>query len=105
GDSNYQPSTSSATTFHVIYPSPTINLQAYPSAVNVGGSTVMTATVLGGSTTIAPTGSISFFEANTGNLSGLVSYTTVTDTNTGNLDLQGTLKLNPAFTDGYFANY
>src|SRR5262249_28087604 len=93
------------TTFHVIYPPPLVDLQASPSAVNAGASTSMIATILGASTSIAPTGSISFYEANTGNLTGPVTYKTVTDPNTGNLNLQGTLSVSPAFTDGYFANY
>ncbi|MBV9182212.1 MAG: fibronectin type III domain-containing protein [Acidobacteria bacterium] len=67
----------------------------------------MTATVLGGSRTIAPTGTVSFFEPliSLAPLPGTISYTTVTDPNTGNLDLQGILIIKPSFTAGYSANY
>src|SRR6185437_2922495 len=62
GDANYQPSTSSSTTFFVRFAVPTVNLQSSPNPVNAGSSTTLVATVLGSSATIAPTGTISFFE-------------------------------------------
>jgi Bacterial Ig-like domain (group 3) len=105
GDTNYQPATSAATTFFVQFDPPTVNLQASPNPVNAGSSTSLTATVLGFSKTIAPTRTISFYESNAGNLSGTVSYATITDPATGNLDLKGALPITPGFTDGYFANY
>lgn len=105
GDANYQPVTSSGTTFAVIFGVPIVNLQSTANAVNAGSSVTLAATVLGGSPTIGPTGTISFVGANSGNLPGNVSYKTVKDPNTGNLDLQGTLAITPGFTDGYFANY
>jgi hypothetical protein len=107
GDGNYQTSTSSGTTLNVRFGIPTVNLQSSPNPVNLGSSTTLTATVLGGSPTIAPTGTISFFEPllGLGALPGTVTYVTVTDPNTGNLDLQGKLSITPSFTDGYFANY
>ncbi|PYV75208.1 MAG: hypothetical protein DMG97_06855, partial [Acidobacteria bacterium] len=105
GDANYQPATSTSVTVRVKYPTPTINLRASPNPVNSGSTTNLVATVLGSSTTIAPTGTISLASANTGNLSGSISYATITDPNTGNLDLQGTITITPQFTDGYFANY
>ncbi len=105
GDSNYQPATSGSTSFTVRYDIPTVNLQASPNPINAGSSTNLTATILGFSKTIAPTGTISFTEDNAGTLSGTVSYATVTDPTTGNLDLKGTLAITPGFTDGYFANY
>lgn len=107
GDSNYQPSTSTPTTFYVKYDPPTVNLQASPNPVNAGSSASLTAMVLGLSKTIAPKGTVSFFEPILGSaaLPGTVTYATVTDPNTGNLDLKGTLGVQPAFTAGYFANY
>jgi hypothetical protein len=107
GDANYQAATSSGTTINVRFGIPTVNLQSSPNPVNVGASTNLVATVLGGSPTIAPTGTISFFEPLLGlsPLPGTVSYKTVTDPSTGNLDLRGTLTIQPGFTAGYFANY
>jgi subtilase family serine protease len=105
GDANYQPSTSTPATFFVQFDPPTVNLRAAQNPINAGSSASLTATVLGFSKTIAPTGTISFYESNAGNLSGTVSYATVTDPTTGNLDLRGTISITPGFTDGYFANY
>ena len=105
GDANYQTAISGGTTVHVQFLTPPVNLQSSPNPVNSGSSAKLVATVLGGSATIAPTGVVSFYEANAGSLSGTVSYATVTDPNTGNLDMQGTLAITPGFTDGYFANY
>jgi hypothetical protein len=91
----------------VMFGIPTVNLQSSPNPVNFGSTTILKAIVLGSSPTIAPTGTISFFEPIIGlaPLPGTVSYATVTDPNTGNLDLQGTLAMKPTFTAGYFANY
>ena len=107
GDANYQPVTSSGSTFFVRFDVPTVNLQSTPNPVNLGSGTTLTATVLGGSPKIAPTGTVSFFEPLLGlaALPGTVTYATVTDPNTGNLDLQAKLGIKPSFTDGYFANY
>lgn len=105
GDANYQPSNSSGATFFVQFATPFVDLQASPNVVNAGSSTSLLATVAGASPTIAPTGTISFFGTNSGNLPGTVTYKTVKDPNTGNLDLQGTLKITPAFTDGYSGSY
>ena len=107
GDTNYQPSTSSATAFNVTFLIPTVNLQVSPSTVNAGSATTLIATVLGQSPTIAPTGTFSFFQPIFGaaTLPGAVSYTTITDPNTGNLDLQGRLTVHPNFTTVYGVNY
>ena len=107
GDGNYQTSTSSGTTLNVRFGVPTVNLQSSPNPVNLGSTTALTATVLGGSPTIAPTGTVSFFEPILGlaALPGTVTYATVTDPSTGNLDLQANLSINPSFTAGYLANY
>jgi hypothetical protein len=105
GDPNYQSASFTSGTLFVQFASPAINLQGSPNPVNAGSSTKLMATVLGGSPTIAPTGTIGFGETTTGGLPGIVSYSTVTDPNTGNLDLQGTLTITPRFTDGYIASY
>ena len=105
GDANYQPASFNSGTLFVQFAAPVINLQGSPNPVNAGSSTKLVATVLGGSPTIAPTGTIGFGETTTGNLPGNVSYFTITDPNTGNLDLRGTLTITPAFTDGYIASY
>lgn len=105
GDTNYQASNFPGTTLFVGFATPTVNLQSSSNAVNAGSSVTLVATVVGGSPSIAPTGTISISGANAGTLSGAVSYATVKDAKTGNLDLQGTLTITPGFTDGYFANY
>ena len=105
GDANYQPGPFNSGTLFVQFAAPVINLQGSPNPVNAGSSTKLVATVLGASPTIAPTGTIGFGETTTGGLSGTVSYSTITDPNTGNLDLQGKLTISPAFTDGYIASY
>lgn len=104
GDANYQPTTAT-TTVYAIYPVPGMDLQSSANPINAGSSTTLTVTVLGYSTTIAPTGVISFFGSFAGQLYGNVSYATITDPNTGNLDLQGTLKMSPVVTDNYYASY
>jgi pro-kumamolisin-like protein/Big-like domain-containing protein len=104
GDANYQPTTA-GTTVHVTFPTPTMNLQSSSSSVSAGTDTTLTVTVLGDSTTIAPTGTISFYGTFAGQISGSISYATVTDPNTGKLDLQGTLTRTPAVTENYYASY
>lgn len=105
GDANYQATSAAAAPLYVKFPAPTMTVQANPNPVNAGSSTKLVATVLGASKTIAPTGTISFSGSSSGALSGTVSYVTVTDPSTGNLDLQGTLTITPAFTDTYSASY
>jgi hypothetical protein len=106
GDSNYQPS-SSVVTPYVQCPTPSVTLQPSVSSVNAGSSVALIATAVGCSKTIAPTGTNSFFEPIIGlsPLPGTISYATITDPNTGNLALKGTLTIKPSFTAGYFANY
>jgi len=107
GDGNYQSSSFAMGTQHVNCQIPTVTLQPSASAINAGSSATLTATVVGRSKTIAPTGTFTFFEPILGfsALPGTVSYTTVTDPSTGNLALQGTLTVKPTFTAGFFANY
>jgi len=105
GDANYQPASFNSGTLLVTFAPPAVNLQGSPNPVNAGSSTKLVATVLGASPTIAPTGTIGFGETIIGGLPGIVSYSTVTDSNTGNLDLRGTLTVTPGFTDGYIAGY
>jgi hypothetical protein len=106
GDTNYQAS-SIVTTQHVFCPTPTLTLQPSQGSVNPGSSVALIVTVVGCSKTIAPTGTILFYEAIGGltALPGAVSYATVTDPNTGNLALQGTLTVRANFTVGYNAAY
>ena len=105
GDANYQPGSFNSGTLRVQFPTPTVNLQGSPNPVNAGSSTKLVATVAGASPTIAPTGTIAFGETTTGGLPGTVSYSTIKNSSTGNLDLQGTLTITPGFTDGYIALY
>lgn len=104
GDANYQPATSAATPVSVQFPTPSVTFQASPNPVNAGSTTALVVTVLGESTTIAPTGSITFYET-IGFPPTTVSYSTIRDPNTGNLDLQGTLNIAPTFTEDYSASY
>ena len=107
GDANYQAATSGTSTQYVQCPVPAVTIQPSLSSVNVGSTVALIATVVGCSKTIAPTGTITFFEPILGlaPLPGTVSYTTITDPGTGNLALQGMLTTKPGFTAGYFANY
>ena len=105
GDANYQPASFNSGTLFAQFPPPAVILQASPNPVNAGSSTNLVATVLGASPTIAPTGTMGFNEITAYNSLGPVSYSTVTDPNTGNLDLQGTVTITPGFTDSYIADY
>ena len=104
GDGNYQGSTSSPTTIVVMFPTPTVTMQASSASVSAGSSVTLTAIVTGASKTIAPTGTITFggYE---GAVPGTVSYSNITDPNSGNLDLQGTITITPLFSDLYSAQY
>lgn len=105
GDANYQSSSSPVATFFVGFATPTLTLQSSPNPVNAGSGTTLIATVGGESPTIAPTGTISFYQNYAGIVPGTVSYSTVKNPNTGDLDLQAKLTVTPPFTTGYSANY
>jgi hypothetical protein len=104
GDANYQSSTSLPLVLSIKFQVPSIGLRASSTSVTSGSNITLTATILGESTTIAPTGTISV-AGQEGALPAAVSYTTITDPNTGNLDLQGTITFPVAFTDTYMAGY
>jgi len=104
GDGNYQASTSAATNYIVKFGTPSLSLQASSSTVTAGSTITITAIVAGQSKTIAPTGNVSF-SAYEGPVQGSVSYSTVTNANTGNLDLQATVQVTANFSDFYQAQY
>jgi hypothetical protein len=104
GDANYTPSTAPGQTINVMFPMPTVYMQSSSYSVNAGTSITLTATVIGFSKTIAPTGTISI-NGSQGPAPGTISYSTVTNSSTGNLDLQGTITFTPAYTDNYTSNY
>jgi len=104
GDANYTGSTSPPTTVKAQFPTPTVVVA--PSSFNIaaGTSLTLTATVMGSSKTLAPTGTVAFSGGTAGAISGTVSYATVTDAN-GNLDLQAKITFNPTVNDSFVAAY
>ena len=81
-----------------------MRLIASANPVQSGATLTLTATIVGWSKTIAPTGTITFGSTTTTNLGATVSYSTVTDPN-GNLDLQGVISFIPIGSDTYNASY
>lgn len=104
GDQNYLAATANYGPLTVMFQPPNLTLQPSPGTVSAGSSFHLAAVVAGYSTTIAPTGTISF-AGYEGPVQGTVSYSTITDPSTGNLDLQGVITLTPAFSDSYSAQY
>src|SRR5205823_566253 len=104
GDGNYVPVTSSPTNITVKFAPPSMRLIASANPVQSGATLTLTATIVGWSKTIAPTGTITFGSTTTTNLAATVSYSTVTDPN-GNLDLQGVISFIPIGSDTYNASY
>ena len=104
GDTNYSPSALPGQQLTVKYPQPGIWMVPSAPTVDPGTSVTFTTTVYGFSQTIAPTGTISM-TGSEGPIPGTVTYTTVTDQNTGNLDLVGSIAYTPAFGDYYGAQY
>jgi hypothetical protein len=104
GDANYSPSTSAGPTVNAMFPTPTMSLQSSSYSVTAGTAITLTATVVGFSKTIAPTGTISI-SGSYGPLPGTIAYSTVTDSSTGNLDLQGSITLTSNYTDDYSSKY
>jgi Pro-kumamolisin, activation domain/Bacterial Ig-like domain (group 3) len=104
GDANYTGSTSPSTSVKAQFPAPTVLLT--PSSFNIaaGASLTLTATVMGSSKTLAPTGTMAFSGGTAGGIPGTVSYATVTDAN-GNLDLQAKITFNPTVDDSFAAAY
>lgn len=107
GDANYQGVSFPTSTFAVQFRPPNVYTQASSYSISAGSSVTITTTVQGYSTTIAPTGTISFQSAfNTiSPISAPVTYSTVVDANTGNLDLLGSITLTPAYADTYISQY
>jgi hypothetical protein len=104
GDQNYQAAAANYGQMIVMFPTPGLTLQPSPSTVPAGATLSLACIVAGSSATTAPTGTISF-AGYEGPLQGTVAYSTITDPNTGNLDLQGVITLTPAFSDYYSAQY
>jgi hypothetical protein len=104
GDSNYSASTITGQTVNVKFPSPGMLLASSSYSVVPGSSITLTTTVGGFSKSIAPTGTISI-SGSEGQIPGTISYTTVTDRNSGYLDLQGSIAFTPTFTDYYSTQY
>lgn len=104
GDSNYSPSSAAGQTVNVMFPRPTLYMQSSSYSVTAGTSITLTATVIGFSKTIAPTGTI-LITGSQGALPGSISYSTVTDSTTGDLDLQASITFAPTFTDNYLSTY
>ncbi len=102
GDTNYTSATASAVNADAQYRPAYFTLTANPQNVAYGDSLTLTATVGGNSTTIAPTGQMTFV-----NMSGSSTapvYTTVTDNN-GFLALQAVVTLTPNFVQSPYVLY
>jgi Pro-kumamolisin, activation domain/Bacterial Ig-like domain (group 3) len=104
GDRNYQPLSFPGSSVTLKFPPSTVYVQSSSYSIAAGASVTLSATVIGYSTTISPTGTISF-NSSFGQISGPVTYTTINDPNTGNLDLKATISVAPTFTDYYGAQY
>jgi hypothetical protein len=104
GDTNYAAATSAGTSLSVKFPQPTIDVQPSASSIVAGSPLTLTITALGSSKTIAPTGTFTI-RGSVGSVSGAISYSTVTNPVSGNLDLKGTIKFSPAFSDAYSVEY
>jgi hypothetical protein len=101
GDANYV-SSSSSTTFTSFYATTTM-LSANPTAVQFPGSVTVTALIDTPSKTPTPTGTVRF-SGSQGQISGPVSYTSVTD-GSGNAALQASVTYSPSYTEDVFATY
>ncbi|PYX09418.1 MAG: hypothetical protein DMG88_07185 [Acidobacteria bacterium] len=104
GDTNYSGSTSPPTTVKAQFPAPAVLVAPSSFNVTAGTSLTLTATVMGSSKSLAPTGTVAFSGGTAGAISGTVSYATVTDAN-GNLDLQAKITFNPTVDDSFVAAY
>jgi hypothetical protein len=111
GDKNYQAATSPPSSFIVRFQMPVFNLQPTPNPADANSAATLVATVLGSSTTIAPTGTVTVTQSHKlpggtyGPLANAVSYSTITDPKTGNLDLQASMPVNTSYSDYYQASY
>ncbi len=104
GDSNYSSSMLTGPQYVVKFPAPQMTISPSSFAVTSGTSVTLTTTVYGSSPTIAPTGVISFTNSE-GAITGAVTYSTVTDPRSGNLDFVGSISYTPSFDDSYGAQY
>jgi hypothetical protein len=104
GDSNYAPVSSAGATVQVKHPVPLVNLQASSNNLPAGSNLTLTATVVSASTTVAPTGTISFNSTTSGSIAGNVTYDTVTDAN-GYMDLQATITFVATASDTLSVSY
>lgn len=104
GDGNYQAVTFPSTTVNLKFPQSTVWVQSSSYNVTAGNSITLSATIIGYSKTIAPTGTISFTSSQ-GPITGNITYLTITDPNTGDLDLLATIPFTPSFSDSYSAQY
>src|SRR6185369_17194239 len=106
--SNYQGINVPSSTFNITFNPPNIYTQANAYDIPAGTSVVLTTTVNGSSKTIAPTGAISFksfFGYLTGPISAPVTYSTIVNPTTGNLDLQAQITITPSYTESYSSDY
>ena len=95
GDTYYGSSMSAPSAFTVTQAQPSFSTWGdSPNTINLGESTTLTGTILGGSAGLAPTGTFTFFDNNTA-ISGTVTYTTVQSTNLSLSSYSGTLTYTP----------
>jgi hypothetical protein len=103
GDTNYAGATSTGTTVQVKYPTPSLTIQVSTFTPTAGSSVTFTARVGGLSTTVGPTGTVSY-SGTLGPITSPVTYSTVTDAN-GYLDLQAVITFTPTASDGFNVSY
>jgi subtilase family serine protease len=104
GDNNYQSVTFPGSTVNLKFPRSTVWVQSSSYSIAAGSSVNLSATIIGYSKTIAPTGTIAF-SSSLGPISAPVTYSTITNANTGDLDLVGGISITPTFTDFFGAQY
>ncbi len=104
GDANYSASTAPVTAPILLqYLPPGIGFQANPSSIAAGSNVTITAEIIA-STSVTPTGTISFTSL-AGPITGTVTYSTVVNANTGLTDLVGTITYAPTFSDSVTIQY
>ena len=104
GDQNYQALTIPGPSVTLKFPQTALWVQSSSYSVAAGATITLSATVIGYSKTIAPTGTITF-RSSSGPTTAPVTYSTTTDPNTGDIDLVGTTTAVADFTDYWNATY
>lgn len=103
GDSNYSGATSAGTIVKAMHPQPTVYTKASSYNLAAGQNLTLTTLVISGSTSVPPTGTVTFSDSQ-GQIPGNITYSTVTDAD-GYTDLQATITFAVTASDNYSAYY